>query len=578
MTIMKRSLSLLGVLMMTMVTMSGAAQASVAHDEADWGMRYDWTNLDVDSQTVLGSSFTQIVDDLEANMAAEGINLDIDEAAAGTTEFYVEIDALTVTPTTVLDANGNSHVVTSARQTTFTVRSVILLSMNVETDWQDSAANAEWDMAIEADAHKALLMDFVFIEHMDINGDVVKVDMTGGASIEVALSATFDGAIEGGVSVLNIPVSTIDATLFLKVENVDATWLLGEPSSLYDTIGQLDTSVPGLLWDCRSGETSAVVQESNSGGVIYNGGLDASDWYRHTDDCGTIDVDFDYHYGYDITTTLWPSVDLGFPTENVNVQLTDSIMGSVSYTETQLEWFQAFERLPGTQQHDVDGDGSVETLWMMQGEHAGFLTLFGLSEAMLFMSTSSLAEIDDSVMVGLEDTLDSITDDYDENTGVMNDIIDAFDLSTLGDQLDDALDAFETGTIDAIETHIDQTWTGGIDYQVLWDDDAKAFVGLQVIGEVSGTDDLLTGLETSTYGAPFLPNIEYLTDGDASTAQDSAATMTTPQDLLNSVTLPQSGSGTSGAGMLPAAGMTATLMVALLGAVVIARRQQEIES
>jgi hypothetical protein len=206
MTIMKRSLSLLGVLMMTMVTMSGAAQASVAHDEADWGMRYDWTNLDVDSQTVLGSSFTQIVDDLEANMAAEGINLDIDEAAAGTTEFYVEIDALTVTPTTVLDANGNSHVVTSARQTTFTVRSVILLSMNVETDWQDSAANAEWDMAIEADAHKALLMDFVFIEHMDINGDVVKVDMTGGASIEVALSATFDGAIEGGVSVLNIPV------------------------------------------------------------------------------------------------------------------------------------------------------------------------------------------------------------------------------------------------------------------------------------------------------------------------------------------------------------------------------------
>jgi hypothetical protein len=54
--------------------------------------------------------------------------------------------------------------------------------------------------------------------------------------------------------------------------------------------------------------------------------------------------------------------------------------------------------------------------------------------------------------------------------------------------------------------------------------------------------------------------------------------MTTSQDLLNSVTLPQSGSGTSGAGMLPAAGMTATLMVALLGAVVIARRQQEIES
>ena len=80
--IMKRSLSILGVLMMTIVTMSGAAQASVAHDEADWGMRYDWTNLDVDSQTVLGTSFTQIVDNLEADMAAEGINLDIDEAAA----------------------------------------------------------------------------------------------------------------------------------------------------------------------------------------------------------------------------------------------------------------------------------------------------------------------------------------------------------------------------------------------------------------------------------------------------------------------------------------------------------------
>jgi len=189
-------------------------------------------------------------------MAAEGINLDIDEAAAGTTEFYVEIDALTVTPTTVLDANGNSHVVTSARQTTFTVRSVILLSMDVETDWQDSAANAEWDMAIEADAHKALLMDFVFIEHMDINGDVVKVDMTGGASIEVALSATFDGAIEGGVSVLDIPVSTIDATLFLKVENVDATWLLGGG---YQRVGE-QLRITARLTDVATGELVHIVK------------------------------------------------------------------------------------------------------------------------------------------------------------------------------------------------------------------------------------------------------------------------------------------------------------------------------
>lgn len=570
---MQKSLSVLGILMMTMMTMSGAATAQitgVAHDDADWGMRYDWTNLDADSQTVLGTSFTQIITDLEADMAAEGINIDIEQAIAGTSEFYVEVDTMSVTSFSAQDANGNSHLITSARVTELTVRSVILVDLDFDVDWDDTVASAGVDITVDAEAHKALLMDLHFTEYMDVNGDVVQVKMTGGMAIEVAVAATIDGSLEGTGSILTLPMTTVEATAAMEISNIDSLWSLGTPTGLYDTIGQLDSAVPGLIWDCESGATPSVVQQSNTGMQSLPNGMYANDWYHRTDDCGSIDVSFDYEYSYELEATNWPSASLGFSTANLNVQLSDVFTGSVQDTNSNIDWISGLTRLSGVQQHDVDGDGTQDTLWEMDGD--GSLLVTGLPMVMFGISAESLEEIDTQAIEDLKDSLEDIESDFDQNTGIIGDIIDAIDASTLEDQLEDAGAAFEQGTIDPIETHLDQTW-GSTYGHMLWDDDAQAFVGLQFIGTVNGNVELIMGLETSTHNTPLL-NVEYLTNGDASAAQNTAASMTTIQDLLNSVSLPQSGAGI-GNGMLPSAGAFATLGVAIMGAVICARRDTQ---
>ena len=181
----KRSVAcLLTALFLVSVIPPGVA-AQDAEEHYTFGIEYDWSNLDVDAETLTGISIRDILLDVSKSAEQSGFVLLLAQETTGTSTIIH--DQYTGADTTF--KFGGSDVPATPHYTKITIRHGMMADAAIMTDWSDSSAS--WDVTLTADSENILVMDMLYVEYRDANNKMM------GASMDQSM--TFTQGIELGI-------------------------------------------------------------------------------------------------------------------------------------------------------------------------------------------------------------------------------------------------------------------------------------------------------------------------------------------------------------------------------------------
>ena len=159
----KRSVAcLLTALFLVSVIPPGVA-AQDAEEHYTFGIEYDWSNLDVDAETLTGLSIRDILLDVSKAADDSGFVLLLAQETTGTSTIIH--DQYTGADTTF--QFGGSDVPATPHYTKLTIRHGMMADAAIMTDWSDSSAS--WDVTLTADSENILVMDMLYVEYRDAN-------------------------------------------------------------------------------------------------------------------------------------------------------------------------------------------------------------------------------------------------------------------------------------------------------------------------------------------------------------------------------------------------------------------------
>jgi hypothetical protein len=338
----KRSIAcILTALFLVSVIPPGVA-AQDAEEHYTFGIEYDWSNLDVDAETLTGLSIRDILLDVSKAADDSGFVLLLAQETTGTSTIIH--DQYTGADTTF--KFGGSDVPATPHYTKITIRHGMMADAAIMTDWSDSSAS--WDVTLTADSENILVMDMLYVEYRDANnkmmGASMDQSMTFTQGIELGIVGTLtteaytDEETQEQHSAQSMPLdASLDMGMTYQIINNHADLVLGAASDLPNVLTQVNAG-ERLEWACDSRYSNSSTDTSE--GSSYD--EDTGEEYMQTthyvsDSCGDLTGSYESKTTVNFEVKGLPAEELGYPAGDWDVSIIDSITSTGDYSKSAEE-------------------------------------------------------------------------------------------------------------------------------------------------------------------------------------------------------------------------------------------------
>ena len=340
----KRSVAcLLTALFLVSVIPPGVA-AQDAEEHYTFGIEYDWSNLDVDAETLTGLSIRDILLDVSKAADDSGFVLLLAQETTGTSTIIH--DQYTGADTTF--KFGGSDVPATPHYTKLTIRHGMMADAAIMTDWSDSSAS--WDVTLTADSENILVVDMLYVEYRDANnkmmGASMDQSMTFTQGIELGIVGTLtteaytDEETQEQHSAQSMPLdASLDMGMTYQIISNHADVVLGAASDLPNVLTQVDAGET-LRWDCSSENDESSTDTSEEGYYDDNGDEYMKTTHYVSDSCEELTGSYESKTTVNFDVSGLPAEELGYPVGDWDVSITDSITSSGDYSRSadEGEW------------------------------------------------------------------------------------------------------------------------------------------------------------------------------------------------------------------------------------------------
>ena len=289
-------------------------------NQIEYGMEYDWSNLDQDLVDMTGLDINGIIKDVMDSATEAGFNLAIGQATTGSTNFYVTYSEDKTTQP--MKTNQGVAVDVWSRTTDVTFRHAVMFDAAILADWSESSFGSQetsFDVNLATDNSQVLIFDINYIEYFSEDSDLVGADMTFSMNLEFDTELNFEGMFKGDGEDLNVDIS-MDADFKISIDESQLEWRLDQPSSLYKHFAGNDY----INWDCGDEKRVQTYEDYNE---VYL-----------EDECGSITGTYTSSASYDAAVSGIPTEEFLMDKGQLDLEISDNAVDTGSFQDTNIRY------------------------------------------------------------------------------------------------------------------------------------------------------------------------------------------------------------------------------------------------